>query len=93
MPVCPNCGKPMAVSRVISVAGVQNKEVSWRCAEDEVEVGAVHPVQIAHLHVGDEREEQDGRRSRIVKLEMTGAELFVFRKMVTAGERIGHSDA
>jgi hypothetical protein len=43
----------------------------------------VHPVQLAHLHLGDEAEE-GGRRTRIIKLEMQGAELLVFRRAVQA---------
>lgn len=82
MPICPKCEKPMAAHEIVSIAGIQNKAVSWRCADDEVEAGAVHPVQISHLHVGDESDEE-GRRTRIVKLEMQGAELLVFREVLT----------
>jgi hypothetical protein len=81
MPICPKCGAPMTASRVISLAGVQDKEVSWRCDDDDIEAGAVHPVQISHFHVGDVTQE-GGRRTRIIKLEMQGAELLVFREGV-----------
>lgn len=81
MPICPKCSTPMAADQVMSLAGVQDKEVSWRCAQDDVHVGAVHPVQISHFHVGDETELR-GRRMRIIKLEMQGAELLVFREGV-----------
>jgi hypothetical protein len=81
MPICPVCDSPMSVDRVVSMAGIQDKEVSWRCDRDDVHVGAVHPVQISHLKVGGE-EEQGGRRTRIIKLEMQGAELLVFRQLL-----------
>lgn len=81
MPICPKCGTPMTADQVISLAGVQDKEVSWRCADDDVEAGAVHPVQMSFFHVGDEVE-REGRRTRIIKLEMQGAELLVFREGV-----------
>lgn len=81
MPVCPKCGTPMEADQVISLAGLQEKEVSWRCDRDDVHVGAVHPVQMSHFHIGDETE-QSGRRMRIIKLEMEGAELLVFREGV-----------
>ena len=81
MPICPKCGSPMRVDEVISLAGVQEKEVRWRCVDDDVEAGPVHPVQMSFFHVGDESE-QRGRRTRIIKLEMQGAELLVFREGV-----------
>jgi hypothetical protein len=71
----------MPADQIVSLAGVQNKEVSWRCDHDDIQVGAVHPVQISHFHVGDETD-QGGRRMRIIKLEMQGAELLVFREGV-----------
>jgi hypothetical protein len=81
MPTCPKCDQPMRAAEVISLAGVQEKAVRWRCERDGTEAGAVHPVQISHLHVGDEQDE-GGHRARIVKLEMQGAELLVFREPV-----------
>lgn len=81
MPVCPFCDSPMSVDQVVSLAGIQDKAVSWRCERDHVQVGAVHPVQISHLKVGSE-EERAGRRTRIIKLEMEGAELLVFRQLL-----------
>ena len=86
MPTCPRCDQPMAVAQTMSVPGIQDKAVKWRCDRDAVEVGGVHPVQLAHLHLGDEAEE-DGRRTRIIKLEMEGAELLVFRQSVGAAEQ------
>jgi hypothetical protein len=81
MPICPKCGTEMKADQVISLAGVQDKEVSWRCDDDDVEAGAVHPVQMSFFHIGDETE-QGGRHMRIIKLEMQGAELLVFREAV-----------
>jgi hypothetical protein len=83
MPTCPRCDQPMAVAQTMSVPGIQDKAIRWRCDRDAVEVGGVHPVQLAHLHLGDEAEE-GGRRTRIIKLEMQGAELLVFRRAVQA---------
>ncbi len=82
MPICPLCGDQMAAERVVSLPGIEDKEVSWRCDRDDVEVGAVHPVQISHLQVGTEQE-QGGRQTRIIKLEMLGAELMVFRQVLS----------
>lgn len=81
MPICPTCHQGMAVAEQISVAGVTNKAVSWRCAIDAMEATAVHPVQYPHLKVGSQ-EETSGRCSRIVKLEMQGAELLVYRLII-----------
>lgn len=81
-PRCPTCGEPMAAIEVLSVGGIQGKPVRWRCERDGIEASAVHPVQMAHLHVGDE-DPQNGQ-GRIVKLEMLGAELMVFRELVRA---------
>ena len=53
MPICPECEQPMSPLQVVSLAGVQNKVVSWRCDAHDVEAGLAHPVQLAHLHVGD----------------------------------------
>jgi len=80
-PLCPTCGRAMHVTEVLSAAGVQGKPVRWRCSEDDIEASPAHPVQIAHLHVGDE-EVRRGRTGRIVKLEMMGAELVVFSQLV-----------
>jgi hypothetical protein len=86
MPTCPRCDQPMAVAQTMSIPGIHDKAVRWRCDRDAVEVGGVHPVQLAHLHLGDEAEE-DGRRTRIIKLEMEGAELLVFRQSVGADQQ------
>ncbi|HZU15585.1 MAG TPA: hypothetical protein VFD01_03120 [Candidatus Dormibacteraeota bacterium] len=80
-PLCPGCGRAMSVAEVLSTAGLRGKPVRWRCAEDDIEASAAHPVQIAHLHVGDQ-EVRGGRTGRIVKLEMKGAELVVFSQLV-----------
>ena len=81
MPICPECEQPMSPLQVVSLAGVQNKVVSWRCDAHDVEAGLAHPVQLAHLHVGDELEDS-GRWTRIAKLEIIGAELVVFRQVL-----------
>jgi hypothetical protein len=82
MPICPICHQPMAAEQLLSIAGIQNKEVGWYCRQDEIRAGAVHPVQISHLHVGDEENHEDGGRTRILKLEMQGGELMVFRQVL-----------
>jgi len=92
MPICPLCNRPMLPDRVISLAGIQEKEVSWRCERDDVHVGAVHPVQISHLKIGRE-EDAAGRRTRIIKLEMEGAELLVFRQGLEPSNRREATDA
>lgn len=81
MPTCPECEEPMSPLEVVSVGGVENKVVRWRCDADEVEAGLAHPVQLAHLHVGDELQE-GGRLLRIARLEIIGAELVVFRQVL-----------
>lgn len=81
-PRCPSCGEPMPATEVLSVGGIQDKPVRWSCRADGIEASAVHPVQIAHLRVGDD-DAQHGQ-GRIVKLEMLGAELMVFRELVRA---------
>jgi hypothetical protein len=81
MPICPVCESPMSADEVVSMAGIQDKAVSWRCERDDVQAGAVHPVQISHLKVGSE-DEHDRQRTRIIKLEMQGAELLVFRQVL-----------
>ncbi|MBO0689857.1 MAG: hypothetical protein J2P40_09820 [Candidatus Dormibacteraeota bacterium] len=79
-PKCPTCGEPMPAIEVLSVGGIQGKPVRWSCGRDGLEATAVHPVQMAHLHVGDE--DTENGQGRIVKLEMLGAELMVFREPV-----------
>lgn len=81
MPSCPKCSQPMAAAEVISIAGIRDKAVSWRCTGDRIEATAVHPVQMAHLHLGQE-EESGGRRTRLIHMDMTGAELILFREVV-----------
>ncbi len=90
MPTCPKCSQPMEPAQVISVAGIRDKAVSWRCPGDRVEATAVHPVQMAHLHLGQESE-IGGQRARLIHMDMTGAELILFREIIplaaAAGER------
>ena len=81
-PKCPTCGEPMPATEVLSVGGIQGKPVRWSCSPDGVEASAVHPVQMAHLHVSDE--DTGNGQGRILKLEMLGAELIVFREPVRA---------
>jgi hypothetical protein len=71
----------MAPADVIDIAGIRDKVVSWRCPGDRIEATAVHPVQMAHLHLGQE-EESGGRRTRLIHMDMTGAELILFREIV-----------
>lgn len=86
MPSCPKCGTPMQPDKRITIGGVRDKPVHWRCAREPVEAEAVHPVQMVHLHVG-QREERDGRASRIIQMDMLGAELMVYREVVTPAHR------
>ena len=86
MPICPKCSQPMAPDRVVSIAGIRDKAVSWQCPGDHIEAVAVHPVQMAHLHIGQE-EEDGGRLTRLIHMDMVGAELILFREIVPlAGE-------
>jgi hypothetical protein len=61
---------------------VEDKPIHWHCRRDPVEAEAVHPVQMVHLHVGQE-EDHDGKLSRIIHLGMIGAELMVYREAIT----------
>jgi hypothetical protein len=73
----------MVPAQFISMAGVRDKTVSWRCADDCIEATTVHPVQMVHLHLG--QEETDGaRRTRLIHMEMAGAELMLFREVIPA---------
>jgi hypothetical protein len=81
-PRCPTCREPMAATEVLSVGGIQGKPVRWTCGRDGIEASAVHPVQMAHLHVGDV--DTENGQGRILQLEMLGAELIVFRELVRA---------
>jgi hypothetical protein len=72
----------MPAIEVLSVGGIQGKPVRWSCKRDGIEASTVHPVQMAHLHVGDE--DTENGQGRILKLEMLGAELIVFRELVRA---------
>lgn len=86
MPTCPRCAQPMAADRLITIGGITDKPVHWHCPHDLVEAEAVHPVQMVHLHVGDE-ENHDGQSSRIIHLDMIGAELMVYREVITPAPR------
>lgn len=92
MPTCPKCDKPMEPDQRISIGGVRDKPVHWRCAQEPVEAEAVHPVQIVHLRVG-QQEERDGQVSRIIQMDMVGAELMVYREVVTPARRENPSHA
>ncbi|GLY70970.1 hypothetical protein [Amycolatopsis taiwanensis] len=72
----------MTADRRISIGGITDKPVHWHCASDPVEAEAVHPVQMVHLHVGAE-EDHDGKSFRIIHLDMIGAELMVYREVIT----------
>lgn len=85
MPTCPKCSQPMAPADVISVAGIRDKAVSWRCSGDRIEAVPVHPVQMAHLHLGQESE-RDGWRNRLIHMEMTGAELILYWEVLAPAE-------
>lgn len=91
MPNCPRCSIAMTAAQVISLAGIHNKVVSWRCQRDGIEAAAVHPVQIAHMHVGQEEEKPAGRRTRLIHMEMTGAELILFREILSRDAEQSHA--
>lgn len=86
MPACPKCAQPMGPDRRMSIGGIEDKPIHWLCPQDAVEAEAVHPVQLVHLHVGQE-EEHDGKLSRIIHLDMIGAELMVYREAVAPAHR------
>jgi hypothetical protein len=79
----------MEPDRPVSIGGIRDKPVHSRCSQDPVEAEVVHPVQMVHLHVG--QEEREGRMSRIIHLDMVGAELMVYREVVTPAHRAGRS--
>jgi hypothetical protein len=80
----------MTPDQVISIAGIRDKAVSWQCHGDRIEAAAVHPVQMAHLHLGQE-EESGGRLTRLIHMDMVGAELILFREIIplAGGEHHG----
>jgi hypothetical protein len=81
MPTCPKCSQPMAPDQVITIVGIRDKAVSWQCSSDRIEAVAVHPVQMVHMHIGQE-EESGGRLTRLIHMDMVGAELILFREIV-----------
>jgi hypothetical protein len=92
MLTCPTCDKPMEPDQRISIGGIRDKPVHWHCTQDPIEAEAVHPVQMVHLHVG-QQEEREGRVSRIIQMDMMGAELMVYREVVTQACRENPSHA
>jgi hypothetical protein len=81
---CPKCGEAMAVVQTITVGGLENKDIAWRCERDGVMAELRHPVQYVHVKVGD-MDDVDGRRRRLVHKEMRGAELVVYHEWVREG--------
>src|SRR2546422_8175514 len=79
MRACPKCGGAMSAEKSITVGGLENKEIAWRCQHDQITAELRHPVQYVHIHVG-EVEEIDGFRRRLVHKEISGAELVVYHE-------------
>src|SRR5260370_37583202 len=84
MRLCPRCGGVMVVAQTITVGGLENKDIAWRCEYDGVMAELRHPVQYVHLNVGD-IDDVDGRRRRLVYKEIRGAELVVYHEWVREG--------
>src|SRR5712692_4345840 len=84
MRLCPTCGGAMVVAQTITVGGLENKEIAWRCEYDGVMAELRHPVQYVHLNVGD-IDDVDGRPRRLVYKEIRGAELVVYHEWVREG--------
>jgi hypothetical protein len=74
----------MVVAQTITVGGLENKDIAWRCEYDGVMAELRHPVQYVHLNVGD-IDDVDGRRRRLVYKEIRGAELVVYHEWVREG--------
>jgi hypothetical protein len=74
----------MVVAQTITVGGLENKDIAWRCESDGVMAELRHPVQYVHLNVGD-IDDVDGRRRRLVHKEIRGAELVVYHEWVREG--------
>jgi len=74
----------MVVAQTITVGGLENKDIAWRCEPDGMMAELRHPVQYVHLNVGD-IDEVDGRRRRLVYREIRGAELVVYHEWVREG--------
>ncbi len=79
MRACPKCGGAMSAAKSITVGGLENKEIAWRCQHDQITAELRHPVQYVHIHVGDV-DEIDGHRRRLVHKEISGAELVVYHE-------------
>ena len=84
MRVCPRCGAQMKVAQSITVGGLENKDIAWRCEHDGVTAELRHPVQYVHVNVGDV-DEVEGRRRRLMHKEIRGAELVVYHEWLPAG--------
>ena len=83
MRACPKCGERMAVAQTITVGGLENKDIAWRCDRDSLTAELRHPVQYVHINPGD-IDEVDGRRRKLVHKEIRGAELVVYHQWLPA---------
>src|SRR5260370_36990662 len=72
MRLCPRCGGAMVVAQTITVGGLENKDIAWRCEYDGVMAELRHPGQYVHLTVGD-IDDADGRPRRRESQESSGA--------------------
>jgi hypothetical protein len=54
---------------------------AWRCPVDPITAEARHPVQVVHISLGQE-DEQDGRHRRVIAKDIIGAELIVFHEIL-----------
>jgi hypothetical protein len=75
----------MKVAQSITVGGLENKDIAWRCERDGVTAELRHPVQYVHVNVGDV-DEVDGRWRRLMHKEIRGAELVVYHEWRPGGE-------
>ena len=44
MRLCPTCGGAMVVAQTITVGGLENKDIAWRCEYDGVMAELRHPI-------------------------------------------------
>lgn len=79
MPNCPRCSRPMTELEPDDVQPYQPR--AWCCPVDPITAEARHPVQVVHISVGQE-DEQDGRRRRVIAKDIIGAELIVFHEIL-----------
>ena len=84
MRACPKCGEAMEVAQSITVGGLENKDIAWRCDRDGVTAELRHPVQYVHINVGDV-DDVNGRRRRLMHREIRGAELIVYHEWLAPG--------